>query len=281
MSEIEKIVERSFEDIKFTNQNGGEYWSARDLMKLLGYIEWRNFSRAINDAKESYRGATGGDKIDDHFVDVNKMVTIGSSAGRPVEDYHLSRYACYLIAQNGDPTKPQIAKAQTYFAIQTRRQEQFDQLSGEQKRLYIRGQVTDENKKLFEVATDWGVESSGDFARFNNAGYKGLYGMTAKQIVEKKNLGRDRVLDRAGTTELAANLFRITQTQDQLASKPPATKKDAGEIHGKVGGEVRAAIEKIGGTMPEDLPPEKENIKQLEKRIKTDDNSLTRGGSGA
>ena len=253
---------RSFDDIKQVDSDGNEFWSARDLMPLMGYSVWRNFMVPLERAMQAAKNQ--GMDVKNNFAGSRK---VSGTRGPSQEDYILSRFAAYLVAMNGDPNMPEVATAQTYFAIQTYRQEQFDQLSDEQKRLYIRGQVTDENKKLFEIANDWGVESRLDFAIFNNEGYKGLYGLTAKQIAEKKSIGKDNILDRAGSTELAANLFRITQTKDKLNTTQATNKQAAGKVHNMVGGKVRDTIKAIGGIVPEDLPPEEENIRQLEKRV--------------
>ena len=258
-----------FEQIKHSNDTIDEFWSARELYKALGYTNWRAFKDVIEKAKASFKTSelTKDYNINDHFGQVVKMVSTGSGAERPVEDYQLSKYACYLIAQNGDSRKEPIALAQSYFNIQTLRQEQFDKLSADEKRLYIRQQVTDWDKKLFKSAKDSGVENYG---KFYDAGYLGLYGMRSKEIREKKGLGKDKVLDRAGATELAANLFRITQTGDKLQNKIQNGEKigdeAAADTHYNVGKIVRKTIKEIGGTMPEDLPPEPEHIKQLEKR---------------
>lgn len=195
------------------------------------------------------------------------MVTLGSGAKRKLIDFELSKYACYLIAQNGDPDKPEIAQAQAYFNIQTFRQEQFQSMSDEEKRLHVRTQVIDNNKTLFDSAKSSGVRN---FGKFNDAGYRGLYGMNAKELALKKNLGKDKILDRAGTTELAANLFRITQTNDklqnELASGKTIGEQKADSIHFMIGGKVRQTIKDIGGTMPENLPPEV-HIKEIEKKV--------------
>ena len=239
-----------FENIKHSDETIDEFWSARELYRALGYSRWEKFLVVIEKAKTSFEKSelTKNYNINDHFHQVVQMIATGKGAERPVDDYQLSKYACYLIAQNGDSRKEPIALAQSYFNIQTLRQEQFDRLSADEKRLYIRQQVTDWDKKLFKSAQDSGVENYG---KFYDAGYLGLYGMRSKEIREKKGLGKDKVLDRAGTTELAANLFRITQTDDKLQNKI-----------------VRKTIKEIGGAMPEDLPPESEHSKKLEKRIK-------------
>lgn len=271
MTENNELV--IFDDIKQTDSKKGEFWSARDLQKILDYDKWENFYKVIKKAKLSFNtsGLNVSNTINDHFLEARKMVELGSGAIREVDDYQLSRYACYLIAQNADPSKKPVAIAQAYFNIQTFRQEQFDKMSDLERRLYMRRQVTDEDKKLFEAAKNSGVEQYGTFY---DAGYLGLYGMRAKEIVAKKQLGKDKLLDRVGATELAANLFRITQTQDKLKSELEKGNKmgdqSAARTHFMVGGKVRQTIKDIGGTMPEDLPPETENIKMLEKRLQKD-----------
>lgn len=248
---------KNFEGIKKINQEGYEYWEARELMPLLGYLKWQNaeevISRAINACINSKQA------VKNHFTDASKMVAIGSNTARKVKNWELSRYACYLIAQNGDPRKQEIATAQTYFAIQTRKQELFEQLSYQQKRLLIREDVRKQNKKLFSTARKAGVNN---FGRFNNYGYLGLYGLSVKEIKEKKKIGSDDILDRAGATELAANLFRITQTDDKIVKNKIIGEQPANETHFIVGRKVRKAINDIGGTMPEKLAPE-EHVKKL------------------
>jgi DNA-damage-inducible protein D len=206
--------------------------------------------------------------VTDHFVGVDKMIKIGKGtrkeAVRKIEDYRLSRYACYLIAQNGDSRKQEIAMAQTYFAVQTRKQEIFQQLNQDQKRLFIRGEVKIHNKKLFETAKKAGVSN---FGKFNNYGYLGLYKLTVSEIKNKKGIGKDNILDRAGSTELAANLFRITQTDDKINKDKIVGEKLANVTHFEVGRKVRNTIKDIGGTMPENLPTEK-HIRELKKENK-------------
>ena len=271
MSENNQLV--IFDDIKQIDDKKEEFWSARDLQKILEYGTWERFEPVIKKAKKSFNvsGLGANDNINNHFRQAAKMVKLGSGAVREVEDYLLSRYACYLVAQNADPSKKPVAIAQAYFNIQTFRQEQFDKMSDLERRLYMRRQVTDEDKKLFEAAKNSGVEQYGTFY---DAGYLGLYGMRAKEIVAKKQLGKDKLLDRVGATELAANLFRITQTQDKLKSELEKGNKmgdqSAARTHFMVGGKVRQTIKDIGGTMPEDLQPETENIKMLEKRLQKD-----------
>lgn len=230
-----------FDDIRH-DDTSREFWSARELQKILGYSSWDKFQNAINRAKKSFEASklTKYYNINDHFRQVGKMIRTGKGAERTVVDFELSKYACYLIAQNGDPDKPEIAQAQAYFNIQTFRQEQFQSISDEEKRLHVRTQVIDNNKTLFDSAKSSGVRN---FGKFNDAGYRGLYGMNAKELALKKNLGKDKILDRAGTTELAANLFRITQTNDklqnELASGKTIGEQKADSIHFMIGGKVR------------------------------------------
>ena len=257
-----------FDDIRH-DDTSREFWSARELQTILGYASWGKFQNAIKRAQKSFATSevTKYYNIKDHFRQVGKMVTLGSGARRELIDFELSKYACYLIAQNGDPDKPEIAQAQAYFNIQTFRQEQFQSMSDEEKRLHVRTQVIDNNKTLFDSAKSSGVRN---FGKFNDAGYRGLYGMNAKELALKKNLGKDKILDRAGTTELAANLFRITQTNDKLQNELANGKKigeqKADSIHFMIGGKVRQTIKDIGGTMPENLPPEV-HIKEIEKKV--------------
>ena len=257
-----------FDDIRH-DDTSREFWGARELQKILGYASWGKFQNAIKRAQKSFATSevTKYYNIKDHFRQVGKMVTLGSGARRELIDFELSKYACYLIAQNGDSDKPEIAQAQAYFNIQTFRQEQFQSMSDEEKRLHVRTQVIDNNKTLFDSAKSSGVRN---FGKFNDAGYRGLYGMNAKELALKKNLGKDKILDRAGTTELAANLFRITQTNDKLQNELANGKKigeqKADSIHFMIGGKVRQTIKDIGGTMPENLPPEV-HIKEIEKKV--------------
>lgn len=202
---------KNFEFIKKIDENGVEYWKARELMPLLDYSDWRNFNKVIDKAKIACRNSK--QSIISHFVDINEIVNLGSGSTREIENYKLSRYACYLIAQNGDPYKKPVAQAQTYFAIQTRKQEIFQQLDKGGQRLFLRGEVKTHNKELNTTAYSAGVKN---FGKFNNAGYIGLYGMKKSSVQIKKGIGKDDVLDRAGATELAANLFRITQTDEKL-----------------------------------------------------------------
>jgi len=253
-------LHKDFESIKKMDELGYEYWEARELMPLIGYIEWRKFSEAVKRAKATC--VSTNQPIQDHFVGADKMVEIGSKTTRKVTDYHLSRFACYLIAQNGDPRKPEIAFAQVYFAVQTRKQELYETLDDDGKRLFTRHQVISHNKQLFDTAKKAGVEN---FGKFNNAGYLGLYGLTAEDIKQRKGIGQDDILDRAGSTELAANLFRITQTDAKLKIDGANGEDVASATHHDVGRKVRKTIEQIGGTMPEELPAE-EHVRDLVRR---------------
>ncbi|OHA47392.1 MAG: DNA damage-inducible protein D [Candidatus Taylorbacteria bacterium RIFOXYD2_FULL_36_9] len=251
-----------FEELKKIDKDGVEYWEARGLMPLLDYPNWQKAEEVITRAAKAC--INSGQDVDNHFNRLVKMVKIGSNAVREVVDWKLDRYACYLITQNGDPKKVVIAIAQTYFAIQTRKQEIFEKLSEAEKRLFIRGEVSDENKKLFSTAKKVGVTK---FGNFNDAGYRGLYGMPLENVENKKGIGKGELLDRAGTTELAANLFRITQTDEKLSKGAVRGDLQASQVHFMVGGKVRQTIKDIGGTTPENLPPEK-HIKELKSEKK-------------
>jgi DNA-damage-inducible protein D len=263
--EMAKIEQTSFENLKKTNEHGAEYWSARDLQLLLGYSQWRRFENAIRKAQESCQQS--GNVSENHFAGAGKMVDIGSETKRELPDYHLSRFACYLIAQNGDSRKPEIAAAQKYFAIQTRRQEISDQYAADKERLEIRKQTSEEFKALSGAAHDAGVQDR-MFGVFHDAGYKGLYGGLGKKSIQtRKNIPEnENIMDRMNTTELAANQFRMTQAREKL--KGVYGQQNAIETHEEVGREVREAIRRIGGTMPENIPPA-EHIKQVEKRVKS------------
>lgn len=226
-------------------------------MPILGYLNWQKAEEVIGRAAAACMNS--GEDVDNHFHQTVKMVPIGSDAVRKVRDWKLDRYACYLVAQNGDSNKPEIALAQTYFAIQTRRQEVFEQLSQDNKRLFIRDEVTEENKKLFSTAKRAGVKR---FGSFNDAGYQGLYGMPLADVEKNKGLKKGELLDRAGTTELAANLFRITQTDEKIRKDGIRGDDQAAKTHFMVGGKVRQTIKDIGGTTPENLLPEK-HIREL------------------
>lgn len=258
-----RSLNKDFESIKKIDENGIEYWEARELMPILGYKKWENAEEVIGRAARAC--INSGQAVDNHFHQFRKMVDIGSNTVREVRNWKLDRYACYLIAQNGDPKKQEIALAQTYFAIQTRKQEIFGQLSDADKRLFIREEVSDHNKKLFKTAKKSGVTK---FGSFNDAGYRGLYGMPLTDIENKKGIKKGELLDRAGATELAANLFRITQTDEKLKNDNVRDGDSATRTHFMVGGKVRQTIKDIGGITPENLPPEK-HIKELKNEKKT------------
>lgn len=260
-----------FENIKHIDEYGNEFWYARELQNTLEYKEWRNFIKIVEKAKDAC--INSGNIIVNHFVDVNKMVNIGSNTKREIDDIMLSRYASYLIVMNGDPRKDIIALGQTYFAQKTREQElqeNFDDLSEEQKRLSIRNELKHHNKSLAEAAQMAGVIDDKDYAIFQNEGYKGLYGgLGAKDIHKKKGLKKsEKILDNMGSTELAANLFRATQTDEKLRRENIKGKRKANQTHYDVGAKVRQTIKDLGGTMPEDLPTPDKSIKQIEKEQK-------------
>lgn len=268
--DVELINESLFESIKHINEYGMEYWTARELMPVLEYKQWRQFSDAIDRAKKACE--TSGNRVFDYFADARKIVKTGV-ATKEIEDYHLSRYACYLIAMNGDPRKKAIAMAQSYFAIKTRQQElseNFEKLSEEQKRLAIRGELKHHNKSLADAAHEAGVETSRDYAIFQNFGYMGLYGgLKAQDIAKRKGLKKGQaILDHMGSTELAANLFRATQTDEKLRRDHVKGKAAANTTHFAVGKKVRETIKDLGGTMPEDLPTPDKSIKQIESEQK-------------
>ncbi len=251
-------LNKSFEDIKKLDDNGVEYWDGREFMPILGYPKWEKAEYVIKRAAQACLNS--GESIENHFHRTVKMVEIGSRSVREIQNWKLDRYACYLIAQNGDPYKKEIAEAQTYFAIQTRRQELVGQMDENQKRLYIRGQVSEHNKKLFSTAKKAGVTN---FGSFNDAGYLGLYNMHLSQVEEKKNIKKGEVLDYASATELAANLFRITQTDDKLKKEKIHGQARSARTHFEVGRKVRQTIKELGGTMPELLPIQT-NINKLQ-----------------
>jgi DNA-damage-inducible protein D len=263
----------TFEGIRQLDPDGNEYWSARKLAKVLDYSEYRHFLPVIERAREACQNS--GHPLADHIEDVLDMVAIGSGAQREVADVRLSRYACYLIVQNGDPSKPVIANGQTYFAMQTRRQElednaKFAQLSEDDKRLAIRNELAAHNKYLAAAAKDAGVETSLDYAIFQDHGYKGLYGgMGAKDIHARKGLKKSqKILDHMGSTELAANLFRATQAEEKLKRENVQSKQRANNTHYEVGKKVRETIRELGGTMPEAMPTPEQSVKQIESAKK-------------
>ncbi len=253
---------KGFEKIKEIDENGIEFWRARSLFPLLGYATWQSFDEVVVRAAKA--ALNSGQIIENHFSQLTKLVDIGSGGKRAIKDWKLDRYACYLIAQNGDSKIPEIAQAQTYFAVQTRRQEIFDKMPDAEKRLFIRGEVSNENKKLFKTAKQAGVSH---FGLFNDAGYRGLYGASLSNIEGKKGIKKGELLDRAGATELAANLFRITQTDEKLKKGGVRGDSAAQQTHNMVGGKIRQTIKDIGGELPENLKPEK-HIKEIKKEIK-------------
>lgn len=255
---VEITHHQIFESLK-KEEDGCEFWSARKLAKTLEYNEFRNFLKVIEKAKEACKNS--GHNIVDHFVDITDMIDIGKGGQRQAADVRLSRYACYLVVQNGDPAKPVIANGQTYFAIQTRRQELvdsqgFQKLNEDEQRLILRNDLREHNKKLVKTAQAAGVETNLDFAVFQNHGYRGLYGgLDAKGIHQRKGLKKSqKILDHMGSTELAANLFRATQAEDKIRRENIKGKNEANLTHYEVGTIVRETIQKLGGTMPEDLP---------------------------
>ncbi len=264
---------QAFESIRQHTAEGREFWSARDLLPLLEYASWSKFKAVIKKSITSCN--TSNIPHQNHFSQVGKMVTIGSGAKRDIVDYdyHLSRYACYLIVQNGDPSKPVIAQGQTYFAMQTRRQEladdaAFQQLNEDKKRVVLRNELKEHNKHLVETAHQAGVESGLDFAVFQNHGYQGLYGgLATADIHQKKGLKKSqKILDYMGSTELAANLFRATQAEEKLRREGIKGKQKANNAHREVGAKVRQTIKDLGGTMPENLPTPDTDVKKLARQ---------------
>ncbi len=269
MTDIEKYSEKIFEDIKHYTEEGIEFWYARELQGVLEYKKWGNFLNVIDKAKEACKNAQ--QSVSNHFADVGKMVSLGSGSERKIEDIMLSRYACYLTVMNGDPRKEVIALGQTYFAVQTRKQEveenEFQIMTEDERRLYLRNDVKGFNKKLATAAQEAGVEN---FGKFQNYGYRGLYnGETAADIKSRKGLSKNQdILDHMGSTELAANYFRITQTEEKLRREQIQGEDKANQTHYQVGKKVRQTIAELGGTMPEELPTPKKSIKQIEKEQK-------------
>ena len=265
--QIEKIGDTIFESIKHVDEAGREYWLARELYKVLKYTEYTKFMPVINKAIKTCENSNNN--INDHFAHVSEMINLGKNAKRKINDYKLSRYACYLIAMNGDSRKEVIALAQTYFAVKTRLQEisekEYSELTEDEKRLYRRKQVKESNKSLNKIASLKGVKN---FDKFTNAGYKGLYnGETANDIAKRKGLRyREDILDNMGSIELGANIFRITQTDDLLNKQVEKSEKIATDTHYMVGKEVRNTISKLGGTMPEDLPTPNKSLKEIDKK---------------
>ena len=269
MNKLEKnqnYTNQTFEDIKHTDENGIEFWYARELMKILEYKQWRRFENVIDKAKQACENS--GISVFEHFADVGKLSKRANNAEVVIKDYKLTRYACYLIAQNGDSRKKVIALAQTYFAVQTRKQEisekEYSMLTEDEKRFYQRDLTRKGNYSLNQTAKNAGVKN---FDRFHNSGYKGFYnGETADNIAKRKGLRyREDILDNMGSEELAANLFRITQTESKLKKDKISSEKEANITHYNIGKNIREVIAKNGGTMPEELPTPKKSLKQLEK----------------
>lgn len=271
MTELEKQHISIFEQIKQIDKNGIEYWTSRDMAKVLEYSEYRHFVPVVERAKEACKNSD--QVIDDHFEDIIDMIEIGKGGKRPVESVKLSRYACYLIVQNADPSKEVVANGQTYFAVQTRiaeikQMDEYNNLSSEdEKRLFLRNEMVTHNIQLADAAKEAGVIDPVDYAIFQNHGYMGLYGgLGAKEIHARKGLKKSqKILDHMGSTELAANLFRATQTEEKLRRENVKGKQRANKIHHEVGTKVRKTIQELGGTMPEDLPTA-ESIKAIEAK---------------
>lgn len=256
-----------FEVIRRTNSAGNEFWSSRDFARVLGYVNYRHFEAVIAKAKTAC--SNSGQQVEDHFVGSDQMIEIGKGGQRAVKTVMMSRYACYLVIQNADPSKEIVAQGQTYFAIQTRRQELTDAEIEEQRRLAIRADLRSHNSQLADAAKDAGVIESRDYAIFQNHGYMGLYGgLGAQDIHRRKGLKKsEQILDHMGSTELAANLFRATQAEDKLRREKITGKDKANKAHREVGAKVRQTIKELGGTMPEELPTV-ESIKKLESKAR-------------
>ena len=253
--------------IRRTNPAGNEFWSSRDFARVLGYNDYRNFEAVVQKARTACFNS--GQRVEDHFVDITEMVEIGSGAQRALKTVMMSRYACYLVIQNADPAKEIVAQGQTYFAIQTRRQELNDEEMEAQRRLAIRSELRQHNTQLADAAKDAGVIEPKDYAIFQNHGYMGLYnGLGAQDIHARKGLKKgEQILDHMGSTELAANLFRATQAEDKLRREKITGKAKANQAHREVGAKVRQTIKELGGTMPEELPAA-ESIKRLESKAR-------------
>lgn len=269
--ELVKYSEQTFEDIRHVNEYGQEYWLGRELQKVLDYSQWRRFTDAVERAKLACKNS--GYDVSEHFADVGKSLPMPKGGYRVIDDIMLSRYACYLIVMNGDPRKEIIALGQTYFAVKTRQQElieNFEDLSEDQKRLAIRSEMKRHNAALADAAHEAGVVEPIDYAIFQNYGYMGLYGgLKAQDIKARKGLKKSQdILDHMGSTELAANLFRATQTEEKLRRDRVRGKDAANQTHYEVGRKVRETIKELGGTMPEDLPTPPKSIAQIERDLK-------------
>jgi DNA-damage-inducible protein D len=268
MSNLNAKEYKTFESIKYIRENGTECWYARELAEVLEYAQWRNFQKVIDRAVLACKNS--GYEVADHFAEVSKTIEMPKNAKKQIIDYELTRYACYLIVQNGDPRKEIIALGQTYFAIQTRRQEvqdAFNQLDESNKRLVVRGNIKQWNQLLAEAAHNAGVITDEEFAIFQNSGYMGLYGgMTVSDIHAKKGLKKnDKILDYMGSTELIANLFRISQTEEKLKRDEVSTVAAANNTHYEVAEKIRKAIIEMGATLPEDLPVPEKSIRTIER----------------
>ena len=268
--DLMKYSDQTFEDIKHINEYGQEYWLARELQPILGYNSWRRFSDAIERAKLACKNS--GYEVDEQFADAVKTSPMPNGGVRKIEDFALSRYACYLIVMNGDPRKEIIAVGQTYFAVKTRQQElieNYEELTEDQKRIAIRKEMKRHNTALAEAAHNAGVIELVEFAVFQNYGYMGLYGgLKAQDIKQRKGLKKSQdILDHMGSTELAANLFRATQTEEKLRRDNVQGKAEANKTHYEVGVKVRKTIHELGGTMPEDLPTPEKSVKQIEREV--------------
>ena len=268
MSDLKATEYKRFEDVKQVRPDGSEFWRARELAPVLEYTKWENFAKVIKRAMIACENS--GHSVEECFPEGRKTSAMPHGGVKEIVDYELSRYACYLIVQNGDPRKEVIALGQTYFAIQTYRQEvadRFNELDEDSRRLVVRGDIKQWNQLLAETARNAGVITQEEFAIFQNAGYMGLYGgLDVQDIHERKGLEvGQKILDYMGSTELIANLFRISQTEEKLRKDGVDNAQMATSVHHSVGSEVRKAIEQIGGTMPEDLPTPEKSIAQLEK----------------
>jgi DNA-damage-inducible protein D len=268
MSVLSNYSETIFEKSRHINKYGEEFWLARELSRQLEYSEYNKFTPVIKKAMDACDKS--GNDVASHFIETSEMIESGNGTVREFKSYELSRYACYLIVMNADSRKEIIALGQTYFAVKTRQQElieDYDELSEEQKRLAIRNEIKEHNKSLADAAKRAGIDEPKDYAVFQNRGYQGLYGgLGVKEIHEKKQLKKSqKILDHMGSTELAANLFRATQTDEKLRRDQVTGKRQAGDVHYEVGMKVRKTIEDLGGTMPEDLPTPPKSIKQIER----------------
>ena len=271
MDKLTLQQQKLFDDIRHIDENGQEYWLARELQGVLTYAKWENFHKVIKTAQIACK--ISQQEVPHHFPEVRKTIPMPKGASKTAIDYKLTRYACYLIVMNGDPRKEVIAWAQTYFAVKTRQQELaelYDQLSEEEKRLFIRGDIKQKNMLLAEAAHKAGIITAFEYATFQDAGYRGLYGgLTARDIADNKGLTKgEEILDYMGSEELAANLFRITQTEAKMRREGTDTPAKANAAHYQIGKIVRKAIEEAGGTMPENLPLPDKSIKELEAETK-------------